>query len=687
MKVNFYKPLITGNELTYIADIIENNKAMLGDGEYTHKAQAFLAKRYKINKVLLTTSGTTALELALRLCNLKPGDEVIAPSFTFSSSINAVLLLHEVKVVFADIDKKTLNIDPKDVKRKITKKTKAIMVVHYAGVATDMDAIMQIAKKRKIKVIEDAAQGIEAKWKNKYLGTIGDFGCMSFHATKNITMGEGGALFINTKNKQILEQAEVLREKGTNRHKFLRGEVDKYTWVSIGSSYLPSDLLSAFLFAQLEQIESITKQRLSVYNYYYNSLYQYEEEGLIQLPKIPSYATHNGHVFFILCKNTKDRDEVITYLRKNGITAPFHYIPLHSSPQGKKLGYKASDLPITEKASETLLRLPMYSGMPTEEQDYVVHHVKTILDKLYHVTKPTVTIGIPAYNESANIKHLLTQITKQKQLTFTLEKIIVVSDASSDDTVKKASSLPDKRIKVIDHKTRTGQNKIQNEIFSLSKSAICIILEADTRIPNTNYIATLIAPMTKNKDVSLVQGNPVPLPAKTFIGSTLSLHSQIFHASSANKPEIAEWIANGRGGRAFAKKLYTKLRWPQNVSEDDYGLLWSKTNGFTTVFEKNAKSYYKCSETLSDYLLEIKKAKSIGGMIETYFAPTLTENVFSRPRNMRLKMGATFLIKNPLYFASYIGVKLYANSNVKKMKFTDFWPQISSTKILKNYEK
>ncbi len=382
MKVPFFTPYLTSNEIKYIQTILRDHSDIAGDGVYTKKVNKFLEDRYGIPKVLLTTSGTTALEMAVRLLSLKPGDEVIVPSFTFSSTVNAILLVNGLKPVFVEIQKDTLNIDPKDVKKKITKKTKAIMVVHYTGVACDMDKIMSIARDNKLKVVEDAAQCIEAKYKDKYLGTIGDFGCLSFHATKNITCGEGGALFINSKDKSLYEKAEIIREKGTNRSKFFRGEIDKYTWVDVGSSYLPSDILAAFLYAQLEDVEKITKLRLRIYDFYREKLTPYEKKGIIKLPTIPKYATHNAHIFYVLFRGVKERDRVLKYLKENGVGATFHYIPLHSSPEGRKLGNKADNLPITEYVGSSLIRLPLYSGMTGAEKRYVIETLIKILKKL-----------------------------------------------------------------------------------------------------------------------------------------------------------------------------------------------------------------------------------------------------------------------------------------------------------------
>lgn len=379
MKIPFFKPYITGNEIRYIKDIINHRKDMSGDGEYTKKVHAWFEKRYRVPKVLLTTSGTTALEMAVRLLNLKKGDEVIVPSFTFSSTANAILLQSGLKAAFADVDPNTLNIDPVDIKRKITKHTKALLIVHYAGVSCDMDKIMKIAKKHKLKIVEDAAQAIESTYKGKYLGTFGDFGCLSFHDTKNITCGEGGALFINSKDTSIIEQAEIIREKGTNRSKFFRGLIDKYTWVDVGSSYLPSDLLAAYLYAQLEQINHIISKRKKAYEYYRNNLAPYAKRGLFQLPAITKGATHNAHIFYILLPTAEKRNEVLSHLQKNSIGASFHYIPLHSSPQGIKAGGNPKALPVTTSVSSRLLRLPLFTDISHTEQDYVISQLLPIL--------------------------------------------------------------------------------------------------------------------------------------------------------------------------------------------------------------------------------------------------------------------------------------------------------------------
>jgi dTDP-4-amino-4,6-dideoxygalactose transaminase len=298
------------------------------------------------------------------------------PSFTFSSTANAILLGNNLKPVFADVDPKTLNIDPDDIKRKITPKTRAIIVVHYAGVSCDMHEIMDIARKHKLQVIEDAAQAIESSYKGKYLGTIGDFGCMSFHDTKNITCGEGGALFINSIDKAVHEKAEIMREKGTNRSKFFRGLIDKYTWVDVGSSYLPSDLLAAFLYAQLENIDHILTLRKERYEYYRSNLASWCASQSIQLPTIPDHTTHNAHIFYMLLPTNTVRNHMLDYLRAHGVGATFHYIPLHSAPAGIISGAKASDCPVTTDISGRLLRLPLFSAITKEEQDFVIQTLK-----------------------------------------------------------------------------------------------------------------------------------------------------------------------------------------------------------------------------------------------------------------------------------------------------------------------
>lgn len=379
MNIPFYKPYLTGNEFKYMQDILDKGTDLAGDGVYTKKVHAWFEKRYGVPKVLLTTSGTTALELAVRLLNLKKDDEVIVPSFTFSSTVNAILQTEGAKAVFVDIEPNTLNIDVDKIEEAITTKTRAIMVVHYAGISCDMDKLMAIAKKHNLKVIEDAAQAIESKYKGKYLGTIGDFGCLSFHGTKNVTSGEGGALFINKADPAVIEQAEVIREKGTNRSKFLQGLVDKYTWVDIGGSYLPSDLLAAFLFAQLEQVDLITNKRKERHAYYETQLSKHAERGLFTIPKTPQNVEFNAHIFYIVLPSEDTRNRVMKEIRAKGVSAAFHYIPLHSSPQGQKLGNDPESLPITKEMSGRMLRLPLYSQITKEEQDYVISTLMEVL--------------------------------------------------------------------------------------------------------------------------------------------------------------------------------------------------------------------------------------------------------------------------------------------------------------------
>jgi len=384
MQIPFNRPYLTGNELKYVEDCIlstQTRGTISGDGKYTRLVRSFFESQFCAKKVLTMTSGTTALELAVRLLDLKAGDEVILPSFTFSSTANAVILGGGIPV-FADITEDTQNIDAADIRAKITPKTRAIIPVHYAGVACPMDEIMEIAQEHDLVVIEDAAHGVNAKYKGKYLGTIGDFGCYSFHETKNYVCGEGGALLINSNDPKIVERAEVIREKGTNRSKFHRGEVDKYTWVDAGSSYLPSDILMAFLFAQLEKLDEIQDLRMNVWNAYYTALKPFEAEGTIRLPIVPDYAEQNAHLFYILFNDEQTRDHVMDQLKEKGVQAVFHYVPLHSSPLGVHLGNKSEDLPHTGEISGRLLRLPLYAGMTREQFTYVRDQLLTIFSAL-----------------------------------------------------------------------------------------------------------------------------------------------------------------------------------------------------------------------------------------------------------------------------------------------------------------
>ena len=370
--IPFNIPPATTNEITYLQQVI-NSRKISGDGPFTKQCSKWMEDRFKAQKVLLTTSGTAALDMALLLCDLSPGDEVILPSFTFSSTANAAVLAG-ARLVFVDVRPDTMNIDETKIEAAITARTKAIIVVHYAGVSCEMDTIMDIARRHGLKVIEDAAQGFMSTYKGKYLGTIGDFGCYSFHETKNLSMGEGGGYVIN--HPSYNERAEILREKGTNRAKFYRGQIDKYTWVDFGDSYLPSELNAAYLWPQLLKADEITDDRLKSWKRYYDGLKELEEKGLIELPFIPDGCTHNAHIFFIKCKNIEERTALIRYLKDNGIMAVFHYIPLHSAPAGQKYGRFHGEDRFTTKESERLLRLPMYYGLSEEDIDWVIRCIK-----------------------------------------------------------------------------------------------------------------------------------------------------------------------------------------------------------------------------------------------------------------------------------------------------------------------
>lgn len=370
--ISFNKPTYIGKEKEYIADAIAANK-ICGDGQFTRNCNEMLEKMTGSQKVMLTTSGSHALEMAAFLCGLKPGDEVILPSFTFSSTANAFALVG-AKLVFVDIRPDTMNIDEKKIEAAITEKTKVIVPVHYAGVGCEMDTIMQIARKYNLKVVEDAAQGVMGKYRGKALGSIGDFGCFSFHETKNYSMGEGGALLI--RDSENNEAAEILREKGTNRSRFLRGQVDKYTWVDYGSSYLPSDLNAAYLFAQLEEADKINQARLSCWQQYQEGLMPLEEEGKLEIAHIPEECKHNAHMFWIKLKDIEERSAMIAHLKNHGIYSMFHYVPLHSAEAGYKFGrFEGQDV-YTTKESNRLTRLPMYYGLTEKEVNTVVEAVK-----------------------------------------------------------------------------------------------------------------------------------------------------------------------------------------------------------------------------------------------------------------------------------------------------------------------
>jgi dTDP-4-amino-4,6-dideoxygalactose transaminase len=372
IKIPFNKPFIVGKELYYIAQAVLGGH-ISGDGEFTRKCHALLEELTGARKVLLTHSCTAALEIAAILCDVGPGDEVILPSFTFVSTANA-FHLRGARLIFADIRPDTLNIDEEEVRRAVTWRTKVIVPMHYAGVGCDMQSIIQTAGESGIFVVEDAAQAVGSRYKGLCLGTIGDLGAFSFHETKNFICGEGGALVVN--NERFIERAEIIREKGTDRSRFFRGEVDKYTWVDVGSSYLPSDMLAAFLYAQLEHMEEINRRRGEIFEYYYNTLSPLEEEGFITLPAIPRESMPNNHMFYVLLRDEKTRDGLMAHLKSKGILAVFHYLPLHLSGVGRSMGYTDGQLPVTESVSGRLLRLPFYFDLGRKEQDKVVRNIR-----------------------------------------------------------------------------------------------------------------------------------------------------------------------------------------------------------------------------------------------------------------------------------------------------------------------
>ena len=376
--ISFNVPPYVGNELTYIKEAVDSYK-ICGDGQFTKKCNAWLEEKFNAQKALLTTSGSTALDMALLLCDLMPGDEVILPSYTFSSTANAPVLAG-AKLVFVDIRPDTMNIDEKKIEAAITKKTKVIIAVHYAGVSCEMDTILDIARRHNLMVIEDAAQGVMSTYKGKALGTMGDFGCYSFHETKNYSMGEGGALVIN--NPAYNEKAEILREKGTNRAKFFRGQVDKYTWVDFGDSYLPSELNAAYLWAQLEVADEINDNRLATWNAYYDAFKPLEEKGYIELPTIPVGCVHNAHMFYIKLKDLEARTDFIEALKKDGVNCVFHYIPLHSAPAGHKFGRFDGEDEYTTRESERLVRLPLYYNLTLEDREHVIDSVKKYFENI-----------------------------------------------------------------------------------------------------------------------------------------------------------------------------------------------------------------------------------------------------------------------------------------------------------------
>ena len=370
-KIPFNIPPYIGTELTYVQQAIDAHK-ICGDGQFTKNCNQWITDRFGGVRTLLTTSGTTALEMATLLCGLGQGDEVILPSFTFSSTANAVVLTGATPV-FIDIRPDTMNLDETKIEAAITEKTKAIMPVHYAGVACEMDTIMDIAKRHGLKVVEDAAQGVMSYYKGRALGTIGDFGCYSFHETKNYSMGEGGALILT--HKEDVEPAEILREKGTNRARFFRGQIDKYTWVEYGSSYLPSDMNAAYLWAQLLEADRINEDRLATWNAYAEAFRPLAQEGKIELPTVPADCVHNAHMFYVKLRDLAQRTAFIQYLRDREISSVFHYIPLHSSPAGLKFGRFCGEDVYTTRESDRLARLPLYYGMKPEDRERVIDTV------------------------------------------------------------------------------------------------------------------------------------------------------------------------------------------------------------------------------------------------------------------------------------------------------------------------
>lgn len=373
-QIPFNKPYMTGKELYRIAEAKFGNK-LAGDGPFTQRCHRWIEEKTGAVKVLLTHSCTAALEMSALLLDIQPGDEIIMPSYTFVSTANAFVLRGGVPV-FVDIREDTLNLDERLIEAAITPRTKAIVPVHYAGVACEMDAIMTIARRHGLKVVEDAAQGVMATYKGRALGSIGDLGAFSFHETKNVISGEGGALLVN--DPALASRAEIIREKGTNRSQFFRGQVDKYTWMDLGSSYLPGEVIAAFLSAQLDEAESITRKRLSIWNQYHDTLAPLEEAGLVRRPIVPSGCEHNAHMYYLLLESLEKRSVVLSKLKERGVNALFHYVPLHSSPAGKRFARVHGDLRVTDRVADTLIRLPLWVGLENY-QDIVM---ETLADSL-----------------------------------------------------------------------------------------------------------------------------------------------------------------------------------------------------------------------------------------------------------------------------------------------------------------
>ena len=385
-RIPFNWPYMTGKELYYIAEAHFNGR-LAGDGPFTKRCHSWLEERAGCRKALLTHSCTAALEMAALLLDIQPGDEIIMPSFTFVSTANAFVLRGGVPV-FVDIREDTLNLDERLIEAAITPRTRAIVPVHYAGVACEMDTIMVIARQYGLKVVEDAAQGMMATYKGRALGSIGDLGAYSFHETKNVISGEGGALLVN--NPDLALRAEIIREKGTNRSRFFRGEVDKYTWQEVGSSFLPGELIAAFLWAQLEEADRITNERLASWQRYHELLEPLEAKGMLRRPIVPDGCEHNAHMYYVLLSSEIDRQKVLDVFKRNEIWAVFHYVPLHSSPAGKHYGRSHGDLAVTNQQSERLIRLPLWVGLSHEQQDRVVEVLQnSVVDGIRHSSRKT----------------------------------------------------------------------------------------------------------------------------------------------------------------------------------------------------------------------------------------------------------------------------------------------------------
>lgn len=373
--IPFNRPYMTGKELFYVAESHFNGR-LAGDGPFTRLCHEWLQDRTGCEKSLLTHSCTAALEMAAMLLNIEPGDEVIVPSFTFVSTANAFVLRGGIPV-FVDVRSDTMNIDEKLIEEAITERTRAIVPVHYAGVSCEMDDIMNVAARYGLNVVEDAAQGIMSSYKGRSLGSIGDIGAFSFHETKNVICGEGGAILVN--QPELVSRSEVIREKGTDRSRFFRGEVDKYTWQEIGSSFLPGELIAAFLWAQLQEAGQITEERMSRWNYYHTNLAELESNGVLRRPIVPDHCVHNAHMYYILLSPEFDRQQVLDRLNRNGIRAIFHYVPLHSSPAGSRYGRPHGELAVTVQQSEKLIRLPLWMGLSSVQQDRVIDELKNAI--------------------------------------------------------------------------------------------------------------------------------------------------------------------------------------------------------------------------------------------------------------------------------------------------------------------